>query len=340
MVYLHQSSTKSALSGVNPTSNRNIIICYDLPTFIYGLDTIPINLTDLDRLEIKFRTVLRNMQSLPSSVATPAIYLSMGVLPAVAERDLNILGLLGQLSQCPRDLQSVSDIIEDGLVRFDINFPGWSGLVRRTAAVYGLLDPLDLMEQPWRPDRWRQHCKKEIVKYWIDVLHKACIPLSTLDLFDTSRLLLKSPHPIWVASSCDSISTTRATYVMWLLLGVYNTGKRLFDMKKARSPACLLCGNILDNRVHFMLSCSALSNIRNDFLNQLMALSPILTKYSNASSEFLLYILDPFSPRVPQELRKSWISAEKVYNVSRNFCYAMHKKRTKLLESLHNTNII
>ena len=31
MVYLHQGSTKSALSGVNPTSNRNIILCYDLP---------------------------------------------------------------------------------------------------------------------------------------------------------------------------------------------------------------------------------------------------------------------------------------------------------------------
>ena len=60
---------------------------------------------------MKYRGVLRNMQSLPSSVATPAIYLSMGVLPAVAERDVEILGLLGQLAQCPRDLQAVSDIV-------------------------------------------------------------------------------------------------------------------------------------------------------------------------------------------------------------------------------------
>ena len=95
MVYLHQASTKSALSGVNLTSNRNIILCYDLPTFIYGLDTIAVNLTDLDRLEIKFRSVLRNMQSLPSSVSVPAIYLCMGILPAVAYRDIEILGLFG-----------------------------------------------------------------------------------------------------------------------------------------------------------------------------------------------------------------------------------------------------
>ena len=146
MVYLHQDSTKSALSGINPVSNRNIIKCYDLPTFIYGIDTININLLDLDRLELKYRSVLRNVQSLPSSVATPAIYLSIGVLPAVAERDLDILGLLGQIAQCPRFLQSVTDIIEDSLTKFDIQFLGWSGLARRTAALYGLDDPLELLE--------------------------------------------------------------------------------------------------------------------------------------------------------------------------------------------------
>ena len=67
MVYLHQGSTRSALAGVSPVSNRNIIKCYDLPTFIYGLDTIPVNKTDLDRLETKFRSVLRKIQSLPAA---------------------------------------------------------------------------------------------------------------------------------------------------------------------------------------------------------------------------------------------------------------------------------
>ena len=124
MVYLHQGTTRSALSGVNPVSNRNIIKCYDLPTFIYGLDCIPVNVTYLDRLETKYRAVLRNVQSLPKNVATPAIYLAIGILPAVAERDIEILGLLGQVAQCPRDLQAVTDIVEENLARYDIEFPG------------------------------------------------------------------------------------------------------------------------------------------------------------------------------------------------------------------------
>ena len=72
MVYLHQSkfTTKSALAGINPDSNRKILLSYDLPTFIYGLDTIHVNKTNLDRLEVKYRSMLRNMQSLPSCLPT------------------------------------------------------------------------------------------------------------------------------------------------------------------------------------------------------------------------------------------------------------------------------
>ena len=156
------------------------------------------------------------MQSLPSSVATPAIYLSKGILPAIVERDTEILGLFGQICQCPRDIQDVSHTIEDGLIKYDINFQGWSGLVRRTAAIYGLDDPLQLIQYPWRSDRWRKHCKNTVTKYWVEILHKSCESLSTLHLFDTSRLTLESPHPVWVAARGDSISTSRAAYVMWM----------------------------------------------------------------------------------------------------------------------------
>ena len=132
----------------------------------------------------------------------------MGQLPAVAERDLEILGLLGQLAQCPRDLQAVSDIVEDCLTKYDIQFTGWSGMARRAAVLYGLDDPLDLLQQPWRADRWRQHVKKVIMGYWASVLSESCSSYSTLDLFDTTRLRLDSAHPIWVAAGRDSVATS------------------------------------------------------------------------------------------------------------------------------------
>ena len=89
--------------------------------------------------------------------------------------------------------------------------------------------------------------------------------------------------------------------------------------------------------VYFILSCVAFGNIRDNFISQMIALSPVVKNMISASNDFLLCILDPFSPRVPNELQKSWKSETDIYRVSRNFCYAMHKKREKLLESIANT---
>ena len=343
IVYLHQGSTKSALSGVSPTANRNIVLCYDLPTYIYGLDTIHVNATDLDRLEVKYRGHLRNLQSLPSSVASPAVYLSMGVLPAVAERDVEILGLLGQLAQCPRDLQAVSDIVQDGLEKFDLTFQGWSGLARKTAMIYNIQDPLELMQEPWSSERWRTFCRKIVTDYWISTLHESSKSYSTLDLLDVSRLRLDSPHPIWSAASRDSVGTSQAVYQMWIILGCYNTQQRLAKMNKVKSPNCILCSDVSDtpqieDRVHFLLSCPALSETRENFLCQLVNLSPVVTNYIEVSSQFLLCLLDPLSPMVPEELRNSWYDEEEIYKWSRKFCFSMHKRRTALMESTSETN--
>ena len=70
---------------------------------MYGLDTMHINTTDKARLEIKYRQVLKNMMSMPDCVSSPLVYLTMGILTATPQRDLEILGLLGQLAMCEDD---------------------------------------------------------------------------------------------------------------------------------------------------------------------------------------------------------------------------------------------
>ena len=213
MAYSLQSTTKNALMGINPVNNKFMINCYIIHGFTYGLDTIDINPSDLDLLETKFRSVLRSMQSLSPSTAGPAIYLMAGVLPAVADRDIQIMRLVGQLAICSRDLQYVSDIVEGNLSKYGISFPGWSGVARRAAALYGLPDPLELFEQPWTSKGFSEFAKQTITKYWASHLQKCAATYESLDLLDTSRLDLTSAHPIWVTAGSNSISVPRATIV-------------------------------------------------------------------------------------------------------------------------------
>ena len=63
---------------------------------------MPLNLTDINRLEVKYRKVIKCMLSLPDCTTSAVVYLSAGLLPASARRDVEILGLPGQLAGCDR----------------------------------------------------------------------------------------------------------------------------------------------------------------------------------------------------------------------------------------------
>ena len=133
------------------------------------------------------------------------VYLMMGIVPAVAMRDVQILQLVGQLAMCDRELQNVSDIIQDNLASQNIDFPGWSGIARRTAAIYNLKDPLDLFNDPWESHRWSKHAKKQVIKYWTKLLIDNAESRPSLDLIDMENLSLTSPHPIWTAARSNPV---------------------------------------------------------------------------------------------------------------------------------------
>ena len=128
--YALQGASKNALSGISPLSNRKMFVSYHQPSFLYGTDTVCINESDIERLEIKYRKVLKCMLSLPDCTSSAAVYLCIGVLPASAQRDVEILGLLGQPGVCDQEAQDVRHVIENGLTFYGINFSGWSGLIR------------------------------------------------------------------------------------------------------------------------------------------------------------------------------------------------------------------
>ena len=164
----------------------------------------------------------------PDNTPSCSIYLTSGLFPAEAQRDLDILGLLGQLAVCPKDLQNVTDIIHHNLVFYDSQFCGWSGLVRQTAAKYSLPDPMDYMLAPWRPDRWRAHCRGVIASYWDKKLKQKAESLSSLGMLDVANLSILQPAKVWSMAGLDSTEVKKAAVTNWMTLGVYQTREILF----------------------------------------------------------------------------------------------------------------
>ena len=195
ITYKLQGATKNALLGISPLSNRKMFQSYHQPSFLYGTDTMNLNVGDMQRIEVKYRKVLKCMLSLPDCTTSAAVYLSIGVLPATAQRDIEILSLLGQLALCAEEAQSIKLVITHTLTFYGLSFNGWSSLARKTCLQYGLPDPLQYMENPWRPDRWRDHCKRTGISYWETQLLQTTA--NSIKYMDLDYASLQIPMRIW-----------------------------------------------------------------------------------------------------------------------------------------------
>ena len=276
------------------------------------------------------------MLSLPDCVSTPLVYLSIGVLPATAQRDLDILGLLGQLALSDNDDQNVMKVINHNLAFFDEKFGGWSGLVRKTAEKYGLPDPLLYMVNPWRPDRWRAHCRTEIVKFWDNKLRnevqysKDGEQKSSAIFIDTESVSTTHPMRIWQQAGLSSQAVKEATPVSWMFCGTYFTRELLYKMKRIKSPACVCDGSTTENLSHFLLTCDLYSEIRIQYIPQYLQMNKYILNICDNETNILISILDPLSCKLPVQVTSNWNSVSAVYALSRTFVHRMHLKREKI----------
>ena len=339
MTYKLQSSTRNSLCGVSPLSNRKMFLSYHQPSFMYGLDTMHINTTDMARLETKYRKVLKNMLSMPDCVSSPLVYLTMGILPATAQRDIEVLGLLGQLALCEDEDQNVRKIIANNLIFFDEKFGGWSGLARKTAAQYGLPDPLEYMVNPWRPDRWRAHCAEVITNYWDNKLKSELknddgTDKTSADLVDTEALSTSVPMRIWQQAGLNSQAVKEATPVSWMYCGTFFTRELLKKMNKVKTPACACNMEETENLPHFILQCKLYDSIRQQYIPQYVQMNTNVLSICDNQQLVLVCILDPLSSKLPKTITNNWSSVSGVYELSRKFIHRMHLKREKIYKEI------
>ena len=263
----------------------------------------------------------------PSAV----VYLTIGVLPFEAQRDIEILGLLGQIAVCPSDQQSVKDVIFHNLTFYGNNLKGWGSLVRHVCHKYDLPDPLQYMSNPWRADRWRGHCSQTVSRYWVEKLRSEAAAMDSLEHLDIESLNLDMPMNTWIQAGLNSEQSKKATVVSWMLLGVFKTRKRLFVMKKTKGDKCLACDeNKTENLSHLLLSCPFYESIREEYLPRLAILNKNFSEIIKEEKNIIISILDPDSTLLPPQAR---LHCEEAFNISRSYCYDVYRKREKFYEN-------
>ena len=154
------------------------------------------------------------------------------ILPANAQCDLEIMGLLCQLALCDEENQNVQRSIVNNRALFDGKFVDLSSLATRTPAVYGLPDHMQHFEHPWRPDRWRFHCRTVISDNWDEKLRAKAGPRSSSQFTDVDSLLTIVPMRICQQAGINFVSVKQATIVSWMYCSTYFTWELMHTMHK------------------------------------------------------------------------------------------------------------
>ena len=186
------------------------------------------------------------------------------------------------------------------------------------------------MVYPWRADRWRAHCLDVIADHWDRKLKQAAEVMDSLYLLDVPSLSIMKPAKIWSMAGLDAQEVKKAAVVNWMSLGVYKSREILHKMKIVKSPMCTACStNSVGSLAHYLLYCPYTEAIRQQYVPKFIVANPKVARLAGNEEALIISILDPESSLLPEEIRYNWESSTRIYAMSRDYVYNVHKKFEK-----------
>ena len=132
-------------NGLDPEASVQLTYTYVLPVLVYGLEVVFPNRTLMDKLKRVYKKFLKEVLSLPDTVADPAVYILTGTTPIEAVIHKRALTLYGSI--CRLEENSV----EKQLARRQLSIKGFSSnswyiAIRKLLIKYDLPQIWELLE--------------------------------------------------------------------------------------------------------------------------------------------------------------------------------------------------
>ncbi len=256
--------------GMDPTTAMKTIELFIVPRLLYGLEATVLNKSQTEQLEGYYRSLLRQVQSLPENTATEAIYVLLGTIPIQARIHIRTLTLLGAIARLPIE-HPIRQIAIRQLARPQSPRRSWFMHAAEIGEEYGV----DIRQQvlcPWPKPVWKAYIRTVVVDTWRQRLVQNAGRKSTLH-----RLRHPSKegraHTVWTSCKGDPYLVNKATVRAKMLVGRYQVqATQAKFANQAISAVCKLCQAEEEDLPHMLTSCTALEHIRESKIQRLMDL--------------------------------------------------------------------
>ena len=247
-------------SLVNPAVQIHIFRLFTCPITRSGLAALAIRPTQSQPLTTFHRKILRSFLHLSDRSPIPSLHFLLGEIPLEAKLHRDVFSLFYSLWINPHT--KVHRLVRHLLSTSKDNSRTWSIHVRHLAEMYGLPDPLTLLEQtPPTKDSWKGDVATAITSYHEKKLREAAADNSKMEWLNVSMTGLSGKcHPI-MADVATAREVQKLRPALKMLAGDYLT----YEVKSRQvsgSSHCRLCQDPVESLTHVLTECPSTSEPR------------------------------------------------------------------------------
>ena len=191
----------------------------------------------------------------------------------------------------------------------------WVSMVKKLLRTYNLPSTSTLFENPPNKRQWKKTFHGAVWNHWEKEFKEEANTMFTMEFLNVDACQVGKLHPVW-KNTVSQLDILKATVKAQLLIKRYPLSTSRTAGKKC-SDTCPLCGSEPETTAHFLLRCSKLSNIRQQYLPK------VISCYEQPSPDLLVRVI----------LDSSYISENQITHetLCRNYTYKLHHNRSILL---------
>ncbi|CAH1802944.1 unnamed protein product, partial [Owenia fusiformis] len=148
-------------NGLSIQASIKLWSIYVLPRLTYGLETLILHKTDMEKLNCFQRKTLRQLQGIPERTPNAATLLLTGQIPIAATIDKLALKLACSIFRLDNSTPLKQIAIHQTL-QLETNTPSWFNAIRKTLWKYDLPSIFTLLENPPPKDEWSKSVNKAV----------------------------------------------------------------------------------------------------------------------------------------------------------------------------------
>ena len=277
------------------------------------------------------------VQSVPQS----GIYFLAGSIPGSSFLHLRQLSLFGMITRLKDS--TINKHAKNIFSNNTISQKSWFHQIRNLCLKYDLPHPSSLLLNPPSKQEYKRIVKKKIINYWELLLRDEASSLTSLEFFFPEKMSLTSPHPIWKTAGSSPTKVLMASVQSLMVSGRYRTQGLCSHWSNNTSGICKpshSCG-VFENLSHILQDCVAVCHTctkLRSFTDSYCADKPVVQLIvqlycTPGEPKFCQFLVDcsvlPEVVSAVQQYGQDILT--QLYDISRIWCYALHRDRLKIL---------